>query len=216
MHRNKKRTSYPSRVRLGHWAMLAECPVFPRADIGRRFYEYTPYSLPNTPLQQYCSLTAKLKKMKKDGDGYTKYAKQIRRDLKKLRQQHGVSLSFYWYALMREHARFIKAVNDRTSPLSQWRTARRRYIRLSRIVAARPHLRDKNERELLSYFITNRALPFLEFWADVIENGKLEEVSGAPPWADEDLTGPRTIKEPEEFYKQNNTIFSLYNDQKML
>ena len=24
------------RVRLGHWAMSAECPVFPRADIGRR------------------------------------------------------------------------------------------------------------------------------------------------------------------------------------
>ena len=79
----------------------------------------------------------------------------------------------------------MKAVNDRTSRKSRWRTARRRYVKLVKIIKARPQLRDKNELERLSRFVADYALPFLKFWGDVIENQKpLDEITNAPPWGD--------------------------------
>jgi hypothetical protein len=51
-------------------------------------------------------------------------------------------------------------------------------------------LQDKHEYALLSMFITQRAIPFIEFWANAIETvddgtALAIEPGNIPPWVDE-------------------------------
>ena len=115
--------------------------------------------------------------------------------------------SEHWFALMDAHGRFMLAIHkfadDQTAV--RWWSVQRRYVALDRAAIrcldlvgelggrdAEPVFKseqDEHEYALLAWFITERAIPFINFWADAIDtveegNELAIEPGEIPPWVD--------------------------------
>jgi hypothetical protein len=120
-----------------------------------------------------------------------------------------------WVDLNNAHARFMNAVAEfvdgpRAGSLGKWRLLDRRFVNLrkemlmcdafvgkllggesmSKVRLATASEQDQQEGQLLAYFLTDRAMPFVEFWlrtfGAMAEEGVVAIDPGdIPRWSDE-------------------------------
>lgn len=123
--------------------------------------------------------------------------------------------SRHWINLQNAHTKFMIAVNEysdspRAGSLGKWRLIERRLailgnelLRCDAFICellggeamSKVHLRtaseqDQEEAQFLAHFLTERAMPFVEFWQhaldNVVDDGDtvIIEPSDIPPWLD--------------------------------
>jgi hypothetical protein len=96
----------------------------------------------------------------------------------------------HWVALLEAYAGFMVAVikYSGTTSEAKWRTVVRRYNELVTLTEKEPPFKDENERVILAMFKEMRAIPFLEYWGDLIDavedgvEGLVIKPGDAPLW----------------------------------
>jgi hypothetical protein len=122
--------------------------------------------------------------------------------------------SEHWFGLIEAHARFMVAVTDycdgaRSGSLGKWKLLRRRFAALGRSMqdcdafvgklggdSVPPVYKsdhDRGECYAMTYFLTDRAMPFAEFWQGVInaiDDGTPLTINASdiPKWLDVEAT----------------------------